>query len=288
MRNFRFILLYLLAAGMPGSSWAQLDLPTPSPFQSVTQDFGLGEIKIEYSRPGVKGRVIYGGLVPYDQIWRTGANASTKITFGENVRIDGKDVEPGTYAMYTIPGKETWHVMLYKDLKLGGRVASYKEEDEYMRFSIKPGRLSGKLETFTIAVNNMTYTSCTIDLMWEHTIISLPVQSMHDKAVMKQIADIMPDTVDNRPYFRAAFYYYENDKDLKQALSWVNKAIAQDPKAFWVIHVKAKIQHKLKDYKGAIATAGKSKTVAAERENSHYVTLNEELIAEVKKESGMK
>jgi len=288
MNTIKTTLLGFALAGLSVPAFAQLNTPAPSPFQSVTQAFGLDEIKIEYSRPGVKDRLIYGGLVPYDKVWRTGANASTKITFGKNIRVNGKDVKPGTYALYTIPGKEQWSLMLYNDLKLGGDVAKYNTADEYARFTAKPRRLAEKHETFTIAINNMTYSTCTIDLIWENTIVSLSVESNHDAEIMKQIAEIMPDSVDNRPYFRAAAYYYENGKDMAMALKWIDKAAAQNPEAFWITHMKAKIQAKMKNYTGAIETANQSKALASSKDNADYVSLNDKLIAEIKKEAGMK
>jgi hypothetical protein len=289
MKHIRTIFMSAALAGaMHAAPAQQLNTPAPSPLQTVTQAFGLGEIKIEYSRPSVKGRVIYGGLVPYGQIWRTGANAATKITFGENIQVNGTAVKAGTYALYTIPGKDEWQVMLYNDLKLGGDVANYKPADEALRFTVKPRKTMEKVETFTIGVNNISYAACTIDLVWENTAVSFNVTSGHDAEVMKQIASIMDETTDTRPYYRAAAYYYENDKDLAMALKWIDKAAAQNADAFWITHMKAKIQAKMKDYNGAIETANLSKAKAQEKENADYVALNDKLIAEIRKDSGMK
>ncbi len=266
---------------------AQLKTPAPSPLQTVTQAFGLGEIKVEYSRPGVKGRVIYGDLVPFGKMWRTGANASTKITVGDNVKMNGTAIAAGTYALYTIPNKTEWTVMLYKDLALGGSTEKYKTEDELIRFTLKPLKTNDRIETFTIAFNDMTNNSCNLDLIWENTRVSIPVTSDHDAEVMKQIDKLMPETADNRPYYSAANYFYENDKDLNKALAWVDKAIEMNPKGFWIVHLKAKIQMKLKDYKGAKASAEKSKATAMEEKNEDFVSLNDKLLAEIKKTSGM-
>ncbi len=258
-----------------------LKTPAPSPTQSLKQNFGLGEISLEYSRPSTKGRVIFGDLVPYGKIWRTGANASTKITFTDDVMVEGKAVNAGTYALYTIPGKDNWEILLYKDLTLGGGVNNYNQADELMRVNVKPTALSQKIETFTIEVADVMPTSCTIELLWDQVRVPIKVTTDIDAKVMKNIEKVMSPG-DNRPYYAAASYYYENNKDMKQALEWVNKAVDQNPKAFWVYHLKAKIQIKLKDAKGAIETAEKSKALAMEAKDDTYVKNNDKLIAEAK------
>lgn len=260
----------------------QINMPAPSPLQKLTQDFALSEIEIEYSRPSAKGRTIYGGLVPYDQIWRTGANASTKITFGEDVTVGGKPLAAGTYALYTKPGKNSWNVMFYSDLKLGGNVANYNTANERLNITVTPKSISNSVETFTIQVANMTTNSADISLQWANTEILIPVVADIDSRIMKDI-DIAINN-DHRPYYSAARYYYDNDKDLKKALEWIDKAVEQNPKAFWVAHLKANIQYKMKDYKGAIETAEKSMNLAKEAKNNDYVALNEKLISEAKKE----
>ena len=261
----------------------QLKIPAASPTQTLKQDFALSEITIEYSRPGVKGRVIYGDLVPYGKIWRTGANNATMITFGDNVKVEGHAVAAGTYAIYSIPGKDSWDIMLYKDLELGGSVNDYKPENELLRIKAKPTVLSNKVETFTIQVADITSTEANIELMWDKTMVSFKVNAEIDAQIIKNIeASLKSDT---RPYFQAANYYYENDKDMNQALAWVSKSIEQNPTRFWVVHLKAKIQMRIKDYKGAIATAEQSLALSKEQKSDDYVLLNEKLIAEAKKKN---
>ncbi len=265
---------------MASVSNAQLKTPQPSPLQTVTQAFGLEEIKIEYSRPAVKGRVIFGDLVPYDKIWRTGANQATKITVGSDVKVGGMPLASGTYAMYTIPNAAEWNVMFYKDLTLGGNVDEYKAENEVVRIKVKPTAALDKTENFTININNITSTSCTIDLSWDKTRVSIPVTTEIDEKVMKNIEKEMGD---KRPYFSAATYYYDNNKDMNKALEWINKAAEANPKAYWVLHAKAKIQVKLKDYAGAVKTAQNSLAVATEEKDGGYIKMNETLIAETTK-----
>lgn len=259
----------------------QLKVPAPSPFQTVKQAFALSDITIEYSRPSIKGRVIYGDVVPFGKTWRTGANQATKITFGEDVKLEGHAVTAGTYAIYTVPNKDSWDIMLYKDLTLAGDVANYKTENEVVRFKVKPSALSNKVETFTINVADITPSTANIELVWEQTRVAFAVAADIDGKIMKNIeANVAKD---NRPYFQAANYYYEANKDLKQALVWADKAIEQNPKAYWVVLLKAKIQAKIKDNKGAITTAEQVITLAKEDQNDDYVRMAEKLIAEAKK-----
>lgn len=259
----------------------QLKVPAPSPLQTLKQAFALSEITIEYSRPSVKGRTIYGDVVPFGKVWRTGANSSTKITFGEDVKVEGKDVAAGTYAIYSIPNKDSWEIMLYKDLTLGGNVAEYKAENEVVKVKVTPTTLSNKVETFSINVADITANTCAIELVWDKTRVAFNVTAEIESKIMKNIETTM--NKDSRPYFQAANYYYENNKDLAKALEWVNKAVEQNPKAYWVVLLKAKIQLKSKDNKGAIATAEQAMALAKEDQDDAYVKMAEKLIAEAKK-----
>ncbi|MCE3280692.1 MAG: hypothetical protein K0S44_2883 [Bacteroidetes bacterium] len=260
---------------------AQLKVPAPSPLQTVKQAFGLSDISIEYSRPSAKGRVIFGDVVPFGKVWRTGANNATKITFGDDVKVEGKEVPAGSYALYTTPNKDSWEIMLYKDLTLGGNVADYKKENELIRFTVKPKTVSEKKETFTIDIADMTSNSANIELVWENTRVAFNVVTDIDSKIMKNIETNVIG--DNRPYFQAATYYYENNKDLAKASEWVDKAITANPKAYWIMMLKAKIQVKLNDKKGAVESAEKVVTMATEAKNDDYVTMAKKLIAENKK-----
>ncbi len=273
--------VFTLAAGLSLSSQAQtLKTPAPSSTQTIKQNFGLGDITLEYSRPNVKNRTIFGDLVPYGAIWRTGANASTKLTFTDDVKIAGNALPAGTYALYSMPNKDEWDFMIYKDLTLGGNVANYKTENELFRFKAKPSMLANKVETFTMHFADVTSTSTNIELQWDKLSIAIPVTVEIDGKIMKNIESAMGD---NKPYFAAATYYFENKKDMAKALEWSTKAFDSNPKAYWIAHLKAKVQAEMKNYKGAIETAEKSKMIAAEDKNMDYVKLNEKLIEEIKK-----
>ncbi len=255
-----------------------LKVPAPSPLCTIKQAFALSEISIEYSRPAAKGRVVYGDLVPFGKVWRTGANGSTKIYFGEDVKIEGIAVASGTYALYSVPNKDSWEIMLYKDLTLGGNVAEYKKENEVARFTVKAKAIGEKFESFTIDVADITATSANIQLSWENTRVQFNVTADIDSKIMKNIESAVIN--DNRPYYQAASYYYETNKDLIKALEWVDKAIAQNPKAYWIVLLKAKIQAKQGDKKGAVATANQVVTLATEGKNDDYVKMAQKLIAE--------
>lgn len=275
---FASALIVLCAFNLNAQS---LKVPAPSPTQTLKQAFALSDITIEYSRPSAKGRVIFGDLVPYDKIWRTGANSSTKITFGEEVKINNQTVAAGTYALYTKPGKTSWTIMLYKDLKLGGDVSNYKQENELMSFSVPSKQIGDTIETFTINIDEMSASKAHIVLSWASTKVAFEVTANIDESIMKNIDNVM--NKDNRPYYQAASYYYENNKDMKLALTWVNKAVEQNPKAYWVMLLKARIENKLNDTAAAVASATKVVAMAKEGGNSDYVKMGEELIAQIRK-----
>ncbi|MES2520639.1 MAG: DUF2911 domain-containing protein [Bacteroidota bacterium] len=253
--------------------------PAPSTTQTIKQDFALSSIEIVYSRPNMKGRTVFGDLAPFGKLWRTGANACTRVTFGEDVKVGGVAVKAGTYALYTVPNKEEWEVILNKGINNWG-VDGYKADEDVAKFKVKPMALPMNIETFTIQIANVMPASTDIQVMWEKTAIAIPVTADIDSKIAKSIETAM--TVDNRPYFQAASYYFETGKDLSKALVWADKAIELNPKAFWIMHLKAKIQAGLGDKVAATATAKKSIESAKEAKNDDYVALNEKLIATLK------
>ena len=281
IQKIKTISAAIAISAMSLTSQAQLKTPAPSPLQTIKQSFALSEIGIEYSRPSAKGRVIYGDVVPFGKLWRTGANGSTKISFGEDVKVEGQNVPAGTYALYSIPNKDNWELMLYKDLTLGGNTGEYKKENELIRFNVKPSMLTEKIETFEVNVANISSNSANIELRWENTRVAFSVVADIDTKIMKNIEKNVIN--DSRPYYQAASYYYENNKDLKLALEWADKAVSQNPKAYWVLLLKAKIQAKANDKKGASATAAQVVTIAKEEQDDAYVKMAEQIIADSKK-----
>lgn len=258
----------------------QLKTPAPSPGQTLTQDFGLSQITIDYSRPGVKGRVIFGDLVPFGKIWRTGANGSTTITFGDDVTIEGHNVKAGKYSLYTIPGKDMWTVMLNKDLELGGNVGEYDPAKEVCRFTVRPMSFPVKVETFTIGINNVKPTSADILLLWDNTAVSFTVTTDIDTKIMADIDKIF--SKDSKPYFQAASYYYENNKDLNKAYEWVKQAAEQMPKAYWIQTLKAKIELKQNNKAAAAMSAQKVIDLAKQGGNDDYVKIGQDLLSKAK------
>ncbi|MBB3840932.1 uncharacterized protein YdeI (BOF family) [Runella defluvii] len=273
MKKVAVLLLSLISLG----SMAQgIKTPAPSPTQTLKQDFALSSIEINYSRPAAKGRKVFGDLVPFGKIWRTGANGATKITFGEDVKVGGMPVKAGSYAIYSVPNANEWEIIINKGANNSG-LTGYKTEDDVARFKVKPMQLPMNIESFTILLGNLTASSASVQILWENTAVEFPVVADIDSKIMAQINSAM--TVDSRPYFQAASYYFDNGKDNSKALEWANKAVEAQPTAFWVMHLKAKIQAKAGDKAGAKATAMKSIELAKEAKNDDYVVLNQKLIA---------
>lgn len=254
----------------------QIKTPAPSPPQYIKQDFGLSAIELSYSRPGVKGRNIFGDLVPYGKVWRTGANQATTITFGDDVIINKTKVPAGKYGLLTIPGASEWTIIISRQLDVTNP-AAYKQDQDVLRVTAGTQDLPFAVENFTILFSNITATTCDLQLIWERTVVTLPVQTDIDARVMTQIDNAM--NKDNHPYFTAAMYYMDNGKDMNKALDWFNKATDQDPKAFFIFYQKAKCQAKLGKKQDALATAKTSLDLSKQASNSDYVALNEKLIA---------
>lgn len=259
---------------------AQVRLPQPSPTQTIKQDFGMGSIELTYSRPNAKGRKIYGDLVPYNKLWRTGANAATKIVFSDPVELGGKKVDTGSYVLYTIPGVDSWEIILNKGLKNWG-IDGYKESEDVVRFRVEPMNMKTKQETFTMQFADVKPESCSLNIMWEKTIVTIPITANIKEKVRAQIDAAM--LTDKKPYWQAAQFYNEYDKNLPKALENVNKAIEGNDKAYWMFLYKAKIQKELGDKEGAMASSKRSWELAKEAKNDDYVKMNEDLQKKLKK-----
>lgn len=279
--TFKAMLLLALTAALNTDLQAQgLKMPQASTSQTLTQNFGLGKITLNYSRPNVKGRKIFGGLEPYGTVWRTGANSATIISFTEPVKIDGKELPAGDYGLFTIPGKDEWTVIFNKGAKQWGAY-EYKEAEDVLRVKVKPVKLKEKVETFTMQFANVLATTAQLQLMWENTGLSVDLTTEVDATVMASIDEAMKG--EKKPYFAAAQYYYSNGKDLNKALEWVNAAEAADGKAPWIKLWKGRIQLKMGDKAGAAKTAAAGLQAATEMKNQEYVRLHTELLNESKK-----
>lgn len=252
----------------------QLATPQPSPTANIKQNFALSSIEISYSRPGVKGRKIFGDLVPYGKVWRTGANNATTVTFGEEVMIGGKKVAAGKYGLLSIPGATEWTFIISKQLDVTSP-AAYKEDQDVVRVKAQPQTLPFSIETMMISVDDIKGNSCNIAVIWDNVYVNFPVTVDVDSKVMKQINDVMQN--DSRPYFNAAMYYIDNGKDLNKAVEWLDKAFVQTPDGFWIQYQKARALKMLGKKADAIAASNKSIELAKKAQNDDYVKLNEDL-----------
>ncbi len=277
--NLIIIFCFLLSA----AAHAQIDVPQASPAATVTQQVGLTEVSITYSRPSAKGRTVMGGLVPYDKVWRTGANAAPKITLSSELTIGGKKLSKGSYALLTIAGKKEWTIIFSKKADQNGSF-EYKEADDALRVKVPSEKVSDKAETFTMLFTNIKETSADLTLLWANTRVLVKLEDIDvDAQVMQQIDQAMKGNSEKeKPYFQAASYYASHDKDMNKALEWVNKAAQTDADKYWVLHLQAKINARQGNKKVALEAAQKSKELARKAGNTEYVTFNDQLISSLK------
>jgi len=254
----------------------QLKTPPASVSQTIKQQFALTEIEVSYSRPSMKGRKIMGDLVPYGKVWRTGANNATTIAFKDEVEIGGKKVAAGKYGLLTIPGASEWTVIITKQLDVTSPSA-YKQDQDVVRLTAAVDNLPVSVETFMITFDNATNTSITLMMIWENTIVTFPIKMEIDSKVMADI-DAQMKTA-SPPYFQSAMYYIENNKDLKKASEWLDKAVKSEPEAYWVWYQNANLKAKLGNKTEAATLAKKSRELAKTAKNEDYVALNDKLLA---------
>ncbi len=253
----------------------QLVMPQASPTATIKQNFSTGSIELSYSRPGVKGRKVFGDLVPFGKVWRTGANNATTITFSDDVTIGGKELKAGKYGVLTIPEASEWTVIFTKDTDVTSP-AAYKAENDVVRVTVKTYPLPVNIETFTMDIGEITGNSCVLEMMWEKTYVQVPIGTNTEARVMKQVDQLM--NKDNKPYYAAASYYYETGKDLDKAAEWVAKAVEQNPNAYWVRMTQARILAKKGDKAGAKAAAQKTAELATTAKNDDYVKMANDLL----------
>lgn len=274
MKKIVFLLNAVLLLSLANAQ--TLTTPQPSPTQTVKQNFSLGSVELNYSRPAKKGRTVMGDLVPYGKVWRTGANNATTLTFSDDVTIGGKEVKAGKYGLLTIPEADKWTIIISKDVTVT-QPSAYKQENDVVRVQADVIKTPFTVENFTINFASITGSSLNVELMWENTYVQFAVTANTDAKVMKQIDDAM--NKDSKPYFNAASYYYDNGKDMNQALTWVNKALETNKEAFWMYLLKARIHKKLGDKAASKAAATTCIEVATKAKNDDYVKMATELIA---------
>ena len=262
------------------SIMAQVNLPSPSTTQTVKQEFGLGTIELVYSRPDIKNRTVFGDLVPYGKLWRTGANGATRLSFSSPVEIGGRKIDTGSYALYTIPAEDTWEVIINKGVNNNG-VNGYKETDDIVHVTVPSVKTSVKTETFTIQFANIKPESCDLQLMWEKRMVSIPITTNIKDELRAQIDAAM--LTDKKPYWQAAQFYFEYDKNLTRALENVTRATVENPKAYFMFLYKAKIEKEMGKTAAAMETSKISLALSKEAKNDDYIKMNEKLQKELKR-----
>lgn len=275
------IILSLLVIAFTSNVSAQMKTPKPSPAAKIEQTVGLTDISIEYSRPSAKGRKIFDNLVPFGKVWRAGANANTKVTFSDDITIDGKALNKGTYALYVKPTATAWDVYFYNDSNNWGTPKNWDATKVALTTSVKPVNMPMHIETFTISIDDLTNNSAVIGLLWENTYAGVKIHVPTDKKASKSIAKVMEGPSAN-DYHSAAAYYLSEGKDMKKAKEWIDKAIelSKDKPRFWMLRKQSLINAKLGDKKGAIKAAKASLMHAEKAKNADYIKLNKDSLKE--------
>lgn len=275
----RKIILFLFALALAPWGQAQIQTPAPSPASTLNQMVGLTEVTVTYSRPSMRGRTVFGNLVPYGTLWRTGANANSTVSFSDPVTIAGNEVKAGTYAIFTKPGADTWEVYFYSDTNNWGTPAQWDESKVAAMASVPVKKTPWPVETFTMTVDDLTNNGATLSIHWENTTVQVPFEVPTKAKAMKSIEAAMGGPSGN-DYFSAASYYYQEGLDLSKAKEWVDKAVAMNPDAFWMARQQSLIYAKMGDRKGAIEAAKKSLAAAQKAGNADYVKMNQDSLKE--------
>jgi len=274
MKNLFAVLCFVV---LTISAQAQIKTPAPSPSATTMQTVGLTDITVEYSRPSAKGRTIFGAdaLVPNDKIWRTGANSVTKVTFSDDVMIEGKELKAGKYGVLTLPGAKSWAVHFYT--YASSSWSSYKEATPALAVTVSPKKSADMKETFTISIDNLKSDGAIMNIAWAKTVVPVKISTSSDKAVMANIEKVMagPSAAD---YYNAASYYFTADKDLDQALTWMKKATDGPDKKFWQVKRMSELLAKMGKKKEAIAAAKTSLELATKAGNDDYIKMNNDNI----------
>jgi hypothetical protein len=286
MNTRAFLFSAVISAGLLTSTLAsaqsgQLQFPPPSPTSTVKQRVGLTDIEISYSRPSAKGRPVFGGLVPYNEVWRTGANGRTTISFSTDVKLNNKEIPAGKYALFTIPGDQNWIIILNKNTS--GNALVYDASNEVARFDAPSVQIGENIETFSIMINNIRDDSARIDLLWEHTVVPIRLSLDVVAKLQPEIEKAMSGENANRYAYQAALFYYDHNLDMQKAKTWVEAAIKAN-ETYYNVNLKAKILAKLGDKEGAIAAAKHSSELAAKTPGANgYIRLNGDLISSLSK-----
>ncbi len=257
----------------------QITVPQPSPSAKLKQTVGLTDVTVKYSRPSMRGRTIFGDLVPYDKIWRTGANARTTINFSDDVVINGQEVKAGSYAIFTKPGMTSWEVYFYDEADGFGTPAELDESKVAAKATAEVSEIPFDIETFTISVDGLHNNGATLGMYWERAYVGVPFEVPTAAKADKSIEMVMAGPSGN-DYFAAAYYYLSEKRDLEKAKEWIDKAVASNDQAFWMTRQQSLIYAALGDKEGAIKAAKKSLEVAEAAGNEDYVKMNKDSLKE--------
>ncbi len=275
------VLLLLMTCVTIYSVQAQIETPQPSPSAKLEQKVGLTDVTIEYSRPGVKGRKVFGGLVPYGEMWRTGANKNTIVTFSTDATVDGQTLKAGSYAIFTKPGKETWDVYFYTDTENWGTPQNWDDSKVAAKTNVKSYSVPFDVETYAMDINNITNGGGHLEIIWEKTYVAVPFTVPTDDAVLKSISNVMGGPGVN-DYYSAAVYYLQENKDIEKARMWIDKAIdmTKSKPRFWMLRQQSLIHAKAGNTKSAIAAAKQSLELAEKAGNKGYIKMNQDSLKE--------
>lgn len=276
--------LFSFAPGLHAQEAKKIDFPQASPSASVKERVGVTDVSVQYSRPSMRERKIFGGLVPYGEVWRTGANAATKITFGTDVKVGGAAVPAGSYALFTIPGEAEWTVILSKVVDDQWGSYAYNQKDDQARIKVKPAAMAEPLETMTIGVQDIRAGKANLVIAWEKTKVPVEIDTDVVAKIKPQIEAAMAGSGD-KPYFAAAMFYYENDLDMALAKEWIEAAAKKQPDAVWIAYRKGLILKKAGDKEGARAAARQTLELASKAEGelkAEYTRLGQNLMASLK------
>lgn len=278
----KFALLFFTVS-MCFSLEAQIQTPAPSPFSKLEQKVGLTDVTVEYSRPAMRGRKIFGDLVPFDAIWRTGANQNTKVTFSDDVVVKGKELKAGSYAIYTRPNEAVWEVFFYSDTENWGTPQEWDASKVAATVKVETMDIPMPIESFTITIDDLHNNGGVLGIMWENTYVGVEFTVPTVKKATKSIEETMANTADLKAgdYYAAGSYYFAEGMNMEQAKEWVNKAVEMDGgKAYWMMRTQSLIYAKLGDKKAAIEAAKKSLAAAQAAGNQDYVKMNKDSLKE--------
>lgn len=275
----KYTILAFMSLFVATSLTAQIDAPQPSPSAMVKQTVGLTEVTLEYARPAMRDRAIFGDLVPFDTMWRTGANKNSTIMFSDDVMVAGKELKAGTYAVFAKPGKKQWDVYFYTGTENWGTPREWNDSMVAAMVTVPVNSLKNAQESFTMAINELTMNGAHLQMMWDKTMVAIPFTVPTEVKTQASIDKVMSGPGAN-DFYQAASFYMDANQDLKKAHNWITKATEMRPEAFWMFRKKSLIEAKLGDTKAAIATAKQSLDLATKAGNADYVKMNKDSLKE--------